>query len=63
MDRVRWIALVVLLSVLTVFGFQNLESTSFVFLIWSFEAPRIVLILLAVLVGFIAGWLVALRRR
>ena len=48
------LALLVLILV-----FQNTEVVTVAFLLWKFEMSRVILILLAVMTGFICGYLVA----
>jgi uncharacterized integral membrane protein len=53
------IAIIVLASLLGVLVIQNFETTPFSLFFWTFEAPRAVLLVLCMLLGFALGYVVA----
>ena len=55
---------ILLLLVVVVFSFQNRESVSIAFLVWSLSVPKVFLILGTYVLGMVSGWgLVALVKR
>ena len=55
---------ILLLLVVVVFSFQNRESVSLAFLVWSLSVPKVFLILGTYVLGMLSGWgLVALVKR
>ena len=64
MRYVRITIAVVLLVAMIVFGVQNLESVNVSFLIWSVDAPMVLVILGTYVLGMVSGWgLVELLKR
>lgn len=59
MSKPRIVLAIVLALLVTILVFQNTEVVTVAFLLWKFEMSRVILILLAVMTGFICGYLVA----
>lgn len=53
----RFITILALLLLFTVFVLQNAETVSIQFLFWSFSLPRVLMIIVVLLVGIVIGWL------
>jgi uncharacterized integral membrane protein len=59
MFKPRIVLAIVLGLLVFILVFQNTEVVTVAFLFWKFEMSRVILILLAVMTGFICGYLVA----
>jgi uncharacterized integral membrane protein len=59
MFKPRVVLAIVLGLLVLILVFQNTEVVTVAFLLWKFEMSRVILILLAVMTGFISGYLVA----
>jgi uncharacterized integral membrane protein len=57
MQQLRHIAALVLLALVVLVSVQNVETADVNFLIWTFSAPRVVLLFSVFCVGAIVGWL------
>jgi uncharacterized integral membrane protein len=53
----RFITVLSLLLLFTVFVLQNAETVSIQLLFWSFSLPRALMIIVVLLVGIVIGWL------
>jgi len=53
---VRWIVITVLVFLLLIVVVQNAEVVTVRLLFWQFSMSRVILILLAAVTGFVAGW-------
>jgi len=55
---------ILLLVIMAIFCFQNLESVDVSFLVWAMKMPKIVMILSSFVLGMFSGWgLVELLKR
>jgi uncharacterized integral membrane protein len=64
MNYVTGVLVVLLLAVVLIVGFQNWASVDVRFLLWSFSAPKMLLILGTYVLGMFTGWgLLAVVRR
>jgi uncharacterized integral membrane protein len=59
MSKPKIVSAVVLALLVLILVFQNTQVVTVAFLFWKFEMSRVILILLAVMSGFICGYLVA----
>jgi uncharacterized integral membrane protein len=59
MNTFKWLAAIILLALGAIAVFQNMETVSVKFLIYTFSTSRALLILGAILVGVILGMLYA----
>ena len=49
-----------LLLLVVIFAGQNYEVVEIKFLFWSFQASRVIIIFLTLMLGFVLGWIVSL---
>ena len=56
--RPRYVVASLLVLLLLVFVVQNTEVVAIRFLVWEFQASRVILITLTALTGFVCGYLV-----
>ena len=59
----KWIIVFFLLLILVIFATQNYEIVEIKFLLWSFKTSRAIIILLALLVGILIGWITTIMRK
>ena len=52
----KTIALLVVVALVVIILVQNMDSVVFHILIWHMQVPKLVLILISVLFGWVAGW-------
>ena len=57
MKQLKLISVLILVGLLVVFVVQNAEVLKVVFLIWTFEIRRALLIFVALVIGILIGWL------
>lgn len=57
MQQVRHIAALVLLGLAVLVAVQNVETADVKFLVWTFSAPRVLLLFAVFAAGVIVGWL------
>lgn len=59
MKQVKTISLLVLIGLVAILALQNVASVEVQFLAWSMTMPRAILVLVVLIVGFVAGLIVA----
>jgi len=52
----KTIALLVVAALVVIILVQNMDSVEFHILVWHMQVPKLVLILISVLFGWVAGW-------
>lgn len=57
MTQVKWIVLMVLAGLLTIFTVQNVEVVEVRLLFWSLEMSRAIMLLAVLAIGMVLGWL------
>lgn len=57
MQQARHIAALVLMGLVIVVAVQNVETANVRFLVWTFSAPRVLLLFAVFCAGAIVGWL------
>lgn len=55
--RIKWFITLALLGLIGLIGLQNIRAAEVSVLLWNFQLPLIVVIVLSYLVGLIVGWL------
>ncbi|WP_417461578.1 lipopolysaccharide assembly protein LapA domain-containing protein [Kordiimonas sp.] len=63
MDKTKYTLAMVAGGLLVLFAMQNIATVQLNFLFWSFYTSRFVVILLAVMVGFLLGWIWGAKKR
>ena len=58
----KWIVIVAVLTILIVFTAQNYELVQIKFLVWSFKSSSAVTIFIRLIVGFVIGLLMCIRK-
>ena len=58
----KWIVIVTVLTILIVFTAQNYEPVQIKFLVWSFKSSSAVTIFISLIVGFVIGLLMCIRK-
>jgi uncharacterized integral membrane protein len=61
--RIRWWVGLVLVAIVALIALQNIEEATVTILVWTFQPPLIMVILLSFLAGLILGWLYRPFRR
>ncbi len=56
-SRIKWFVTLTLLGLIGLIGLQNIRAAEVSVLLWNFQLPLIVVIVLSYLVGLIVGWL------
>ena len=56
MTQVKWIVLMVLAGLLTIFTVQNVEVVEVRLLFWSLEMSRAIMLLAVLAIGMVLGW-------
>ena len=62
MKQIKFFTILGLLGLIVVFVVQNAEVLQVVFLIWTFEIRRAVLIFVVLVLGILIGWLLRLEQ-
>jgi uncharacterized integral membrane protein len=62
MKQIKFFTILALLGLIVVFVVQNAEVLQVVFLIWTFEIRRAVLIFVVLVLGILIGWLLRLEQ-
>lgn len=57
MQQIRHFAALTLLGLVVIVSVQNVETVDLRFLVWTFSAPRVILLFSLFCVGAIVGWL------
>lgn len=58
----KWLAIVSILVILMVFTAQNYESVQIKFLVWSFKSSSAITIFISMVIGFLIGLLMCMRK-
>ncbi len=58
----KWIVIVIILIVLIVFTAQNYEPVQIKFFAWSFKSSSAVTIFISLIIGFLIGLLMCIRK-
>ncbi|MBU1912839.1 MAG: LapA family protein [Candidatus Omnitrophica bacterium] len=58
----KWILIVTILMLLIVFTAQNYELVQIKFLVWSFKSSSAITIFVSLVVGFLIGLLMCIRK-
>ena len=58
----KWIVIVTVLIILVIFTAQNYESVQIKFLAWSFKSSSAVAIFISLVIGFLIGLLMHVRK-
>jgi uncharacterized integral membrane protein len=58
----KWILIVTILLFLVVFTAQNYETVQIKFLVWSFKSSSAISIFISLVVGFLIGLLMCIRK-
>ena len=58
----KWIVIITALIILIVFTAQNYALVQIKFLVWSFKSSSAVMIFISLIVGFLIGLLVCIRK-
>ena len=58
----KWIVVVTVLVIVIVFTAQNYESVQIKFLAWSFKSSSAVMIFITLVIGFLTGLLMCIRK-
>ncbi len=56
-SRIRWIVTLTLLALVVLIGLQNIRATDVSVLLWTFQMPLVVVIVLSYTIGVTVGWL------
>lgn len=62
-NKIKYYLTFILAGALLLIALQNMAPTELNFLFWSFQASRIIVILLALLLGFLVGWIAGTHMR
>ena len=57
--RIKWIVLGIVLVLVLILIFQNTESVALQFFLWNLEMPKLALVVLCLLAGMAAGFILA----
>jgi len=55
--RIKWFFTLTLLGLIALIGLQNIPAVTISVLLWTFELPLVVVIVLSYAVGLVVGWL------
>lgn len=58
----KWIVIVIALIILVVFTAQNYQPVQIRFLAWSFKSSSAVMIFITLVIGFLTGLLMCIRK-
>ena len=62
MKQMKLVSILTLVGLLVLFVVQNAEVLNVVFLVWSFEIRRALLIFVVLAIGILIGWLLRLEQ-
>ena len=55
--RIKWFLTLTLLGLIAIIGLQNIPAVTISVLLWTFELPLVVVIVVSYAVGLVVGWL------
>ena len=58
----KWVLIVTILIILIVFTAQNYEIVQIKFLVWSFKSSSAITIFISLVIGFLIGLLMCIRK-
>jgi len=58
----KWIVVIILLLFLVIFTAQNHEAVKIQFLFWSFQTSRAIIIFSSLVIGFIIGAIISIKK-
>jgi len=58
----KWVLIVTILIILIVFTAQNYETVQIKFLVWSFKSSSAITIFISLVIGFLIGLLMCIRK-